>query len=210
MDDSPLNKLSPELRNIIYAYAFTSPKRIELNTSGKDLKKQPGITRVCRQIRNESLLFFYNSNRFKFTFNKKSFFKGGERFLYPDLSRIIMWLELTPIACHLAIVSLKLKVKFDAKTWVEHHDKVESHLDKVRGALRSAGYNDYDGEPRYWYDFGPPRVCVSKHYFEGLEELETKAEERRVKSSMWETLSATILLSPGPRLTKLKPRYMYD
>ncbi|KXS94115.1 hypothetical protein AC578_7505 [Pseudocercospora eumusae] len=59
MDQSPLLRLPPELRNLVYEYALTK------SDSPVDLREQQaGLTMTSRKIRQESLLIFYNLNTF--------------------------------------------------------------------------------------------------------------------------------------------------
>lgn len=67
MDHSPLNKLSPEIRNIIYGLVFTTDDkvygaRLAQGTNYDDV--QPSLTRVCKQVRSEHLAIFYASSKF--------------------------------------------------------------------------------------------------------------------------------------------------
>lgn len=59
MENSPFQKLSPELRNIIWDLAVTSERDTLFLAA-----KPPPITRACKQIRSESWLMFYSSNVF--------------------------------------------------------------------------------------------------------------------------------------------------
>ncbi|KAF2215876.1 hypothetical protein CERZMDRAFT_81966 [Cercospora zeae-maydis SCOH1-5] len=59
-EQSPLLRLSPELRNLIYEYALTEPTSQEPNL----LLPQPALTRTCDRIRRESLLLYYALNNF--------------------------------------------------------------------------------------------------------------------------------------------------
>lgn len=58
MDNSPFNKLSAEIRNQIYELALTPDASISSDTSlsiDKGTAVQPALTRVCKQIRSETL-----------------------------------------------------------------------------------------------------------------------------------------------------------
>ncbi|KAF2722187.1 hypothetical protein K431DRAFT_284131 [Polychaeton citri CBS 116435] len=60
MDTSPFIRLSPELRNLIYEYTFTSRYKHHLT----DGNCQHSLTKTCRQIRQEALGMFYTHTRF--------------------------------------------------------------------------------------------------------------------------------------------------
>lgn len=65
MDNSPLGRLSPELRNHIYAQVFSSPRDVSLLAQQYEGKIQHSITKVCRQLRTETLLMDYANTDFK-------------------------------------------------------------------------------------------------------------------------------------------------
>ncbi|KAM3417274.1 hypothetical protein BST61_g5530 [Cercospora zeina] len=66
MENSPFGKLSAELRNNIYKLVLEADKPLAVCSQSPDLytAAQPPITRVCRQIREETLQMFYHSNTF--------------------------------------------------------------------------------------------------------------------------------------------------
>jgi hypothetical protein len=59
MDNSPLLRLAPELRNLIYTFVFTSQYAVTLH----DGATQPGLTKTCAQIRRESLSMYFATTR---------------------------------------------------------------------------------------------------------------------------------------------------
>ncbi|KAF2480887.1 hypothetical protein BDY17DRAFT_326760 [Neohortaea acidophila] len=61
MDSSPFGRLSPELRNMIWKLAVTQGGPTYI---GFREKPEPPITRVCKQIRQESILVFYSEATF--------------------------------------------------------------------------------------------------------------------------------------------------
>lgn len=61
MDNSPFALLSPELRNMIWKLAVTQNGPTYL---GFREKPEPPITRVCKQIREESTYVFYSEGTF--------------------------------------------------------------------------------------------------------------------------------------------------
>ncbi|CAK1366565.1 unnamed protein product [Cercospora beticola] len=67
MDKSPLGRLSAELRNEIYQLLVLADKPLAVcknHSTPESSATQPPITRVCRQIREESLGMFYHGNIF--------------------------------------------------------------------------------------------------------------------------------------------------
>ncbi|KAK0264399.1 hypothetical protein B0A54_17928 [Friedmanniomyces endolithicus] len=69
MDDSPLRRLSPELRNRIYELALHVPGRsgikVRLGKRGAQVKNAPlALTKVCREIRADTVKMFYAVNSF--------------------------------------------------------------------------------------------------------------------------------------------------
>ena len=61
MDNSPFRKLSAELRKTIWEQVVTDPNYINIDS---DEAEQPEITKVCKEIRSETLLMFYKRNTF--------------------------------------------------------------------------------------------------------------------------------------------------
>ncbi|CAK1366566.1 unnamed protein product [Cercospora beticola] len=68
MENSPPEKLPAELRNEIYRLVVSADKPLTVCAQSPGYHKaiQPPITRVCRQIRDESLGVFYHCNDFVF------------------------------------------------------------------------------------------------------------------------------------------------
>ena len=64
MEDSPLQRLPPELRNHIFKLALTADRPIKL----EDLHEKTALIRTCKQIRQEGSAIFYMCNRFSFIF----------------------------------------------------------------------------------------------------------------------------------------------
>jgi hypothetical protein len=59
MDRSPLLRLAPELRTLIYTFVLTSEYAVTLH----DGATQPGLTKTCVQIRRESLPMYFATTR---------------------------------------------------------------------------------------------------------------------------------------------------
>ncbi len=57
-------ELPPELRNVIYAYVFTRPDVVAINSTVPYVR-EPAILAVNRQMRLEGLLMFYGENTFQ-------------------------------------------------------------------------------------------------------------------------------------------------
>ena len=62
MEESQLARLSPELRNRVYEYAFLNGLVSPSDCNGVI---QPGLTRACHQLRSESLGMFYHTTQFR-------------------------------------------------------------------------------------------------------------------------------------------------
>ena len=60
-DNLILRKLSPELRNAIYELVLLDEEPINIAK-----ERQPAITRVCRQVRQECIAMYYFHNKFSF------------------------------------------------------------------------------------------------------------------------------------------------
>jgi len=63
MDNSPLARLPSELRNRVYELALTV--QMDYPIYLRDIDLHIGLTRTCRQARNESRPMFYAFNRFE-------------------------------------------------------------------------------------------------------------------------------------------------
>ncbi|KAK5684304.1 hypothetical protein LTS10_004171 [Elasticomyces elasticus] len=55
--------LPPELRNAIYEYVLVIEQPITITKTSK--WTQPGLLRVCKQIRHEAASLYYNTNKFR-------------------------------------------------------------------------------------------------------------------------------------------------
>lgn len=60
MDSSSFMRLSPELRNLIYEYALANRYAVTL----QDSQVEHSLTKVCRQIRQETLPMYFGRTRF--------------------------------------------------------------------------------------------------------------------------------------------------
>ncbi|KAF2480888.1 hypothetical protein BDY17DRAFT_201991 [Neohortaea acidophila] len=75
MDNSPFARLSPELRNMIWKLAVTQNRPISLDCYENP---EPPITRVCEQIRQESIGLFYGGNIFLESLGNAQYFANEE------------------------------------------------------------------------------------------------------------------------------------
>ena len=57
--------LPAELRNRIYTYVVASPESLLLYSHWVGVDKQPAVSSVCRQVRNETLGLYYSLNTFQ-------------------------------------------------------------------------------------------------------------------------------------------------
>ncbi|KAK5013980.1 hypothetical protein BJ546DRAFT_372084 [Cryomyces antarcticus] len=64
MEHSPFSNLASEIRNMIYELALHEPEPILL-VEDTTTHEQPGLTKVCRQIREECLAMHYHLNTFR-------------------------------------------------------------------------------------------------------------------------------------------------
>ncbi|KAK5117797.1 hypothetical protein LTR85_008772 [Meristemomyces frigidus] len=64
MENSPLNRISPELRNRIYELVFTPEREVECLDSGAVGNIQHPLTKTCRQIRAETLMMDYANTHY--------------------------------------------------------------------------------------------------------------------------------------------------
>ncbi|KAK4546316.1 hypothetical protein LTR36_001993 [Oleoguttula mirabilis] len=61
MDNSPLNRLSQKLRNRIYGFVFSAPRKVKCLDTDVIGNIQHPVTRIGRQLRSETLLMDYAS-----------------------------------------------------------------------------------------------------------------------------------------------------
>lgn len=65
MDESPLSRLPPELRNTIYEYALSNAEPIVINQLECRLWRPPALLRCCSKLQNEASGLYYGSNIFR-------------------------------------------------------------------------------------------------------------------------------------------------
>lgn len=63
MENSPLGRLAPELRNRIYELTFEDPGPFTNPVDLGSISKANGLTRTCRVVRGETHTMFYASHR---------------------------------------------------------------------------------------------------------------------------------------------------
>lgn len=133
MDQSPFNKLSAELRNCIYDEVLASEKRSVVDINTKQAA-QPAITRVCRQMRDETLLLFYSSGTFY-----AHLILDWKRSYSKYAVALNEWLLDTSAACHQSVpcLALTLQTGQSPMWWLEHDLRL---LGKM---LRHAGYQSH-------------------------------------------------------------------
>ena len=64
MENSPLGRLAPELRNRIYELVFGPPKTPSTRVWLEYISAYNDLTRTCRQLRHETHAMFYTSHAF--------------------------------------------------------------------------------------------------------------------------------------------------
>ncbi|GIZ42236.1 hypothetical protein CKM354_000551200 [Cercospora kikuchii] len=102
-EKSPLLRLSPELRNLIYEFALTEPTSQEACI----LLPQPALTRTCNRIRQESLLLYYTLNDFHLSIPRDAAYLIAQalcksHFLTTEGRRIVQSIPLLKITYHLS------------------------------------------------------------------------------------------------------------
>lgn len=85
-DTFDLHKIPAELRNAIYGYCVVKPEPISI--SDKANLSQPEITRVCKQLREESLPIFFGQNTFEHVHPN-----GGSATVLRSLTCLKTWLD---------------------------------------------------------------------------------------------------------------------
>jgi len=105
MDHSPLHDLPPEIRNRIWQYAVFEPEDVLIKqpTYQRASWMQPGITRTCKQIRQETLHMFYACNTFVAKMHPCT--GQGSR----GHNKTIKWLRRTKQEYHALIAGLRLE-----------------------------------------------------------------------------------------------------
>lgn len=118
MEKSPLSKLPPELRNIIYEHIVVNNDKIKVRDfyAGKrtSVAKPPSILHACRQIRGEASPLYYGLN----TFDMQSY-EGNDKML----CRWLAGLEAQDRS-HLREIRLD-------DTWYEE-DQVQARIQRCR------------------------------------------------------------------------------
>lgn len=89
MDESPLAKLPPELRNLIYEYALTADRPYSISVRSASLVPKShrdrgvlSLTHTCKTIRTESTPLFYALNEFVYRSSDAFRYEG---WLFPQL-----------------------------------------------------------------------------------------------------------------------------
>ncbi|KAK4501803.1 hypothetical protein PRZ48_007612 [Zasmidium cellare] len=139
MDHSPLGKLSAELRNKIYAYVLPSDKPIPVIETSDGI--QAPLTRVCKQLREECLLFFYASNTFTIDLGlSDSSRKADHNAFLERVGAISTWIENTPKTCLAAVHTLT--VTCVVKHGCHQAQILGEQLQNVAALLEQAGYDE--------------------------------------------------------------------
>ncbi|KAF2171132.1 hypothetical protein M409DRAFT_19102 [Zasmidium cellare ATCC 36951] len=139
MDNSPLNKLSAELRNQIYELALTSDNPVSISDGSA---VQPPLTRTCKQIRSESLLLSYGLNSITAIISAPTRDPNSDNLFHTSVDRIVVWAKSTPTECHHAVTSLKFSLA-TGRDWIFNRlnwDRRSSALRELRGELKCQGY----------------------------------------------------------------------
>lgn len=147
-----LQKLSPELRNLIYVLVLTEEQDVEITVN-----KQLGLAETCRQIRQECLAMYFSRNTFR------ALVVGGD---CDALNHVKRWLShIGPRNCrHLQKMYIDLTLDEAIKltvvpskpdTWILLLDHIKE-AGCSRALICEVGFEDLDNAEHYLqyeYDF---------------------------------------------------------
>jgi len=105
MDHSPLHDLPLEIRNRIWQYTVFEPDDVLIKqpTYRQASWMQPGITRTCKQVRQETLHMFYACNIFVAKMDPHTW--QGSR----GQNKTVKWLRRTKQEYHALIAGLRIE-----------------------------------------------------------------------------------------------------
>ncbi|KAF7189273.1 hypothetical protein HII31_09426 [Pseudocercospora fuligena] len=146
MDKSPLQKLAPELRNRIYEAVLVSDSCLVTTCENAwfgpilPTATQPLITKVCKQMREETLRLFYNSNTFQILLQIP-----GNDANTPSKQTLDArnWLLKVDPECHKSVKILNLYLEFEVlcSAFRDTLRNVTAELKLLSKLLHRCGYN---------------------------------------------------------------------
>ncbi|PPJ51509.1 hypothetical protein CBER1_07967 [Cercospora berteroae] len=139
MENSPLEKLPAELRNEIYRLAVSANKPLNVcaRSPGYHKAVQPPITRVCRQIRGESLGIFYHCNDLVFKVVSAECWDDGADNIGDRMDEIELWLKCTRKKNRAAIRNLQIVCGSNFRP-----PNYDSEWQFLKGMLLEHGYGE--------------------------------------------------------------------
>lgn len=153
MDKSPFKKLSAELRNNIYELVLSSPDPICISVDTDEYASMSAITRVCRQIRNESVLLYHSVNSFVYNFGHNPL-RESLRGPYPALEQytahIGNWLTVKPREHLQAMKSLTLKVDCQPNHWPSWYEYHMYDFANIVERIKQCGCEDHQISIEFW------------------------------------------------------------
>lgn len=110
---SPLGKVSAEIRNEIWEMVIDGS--VTCSTWNAPLPTPPAITKVCQQVREETLLMFYSRHEFDFLLQMPTL--GSPLFAGCGVTetKLCGWLELTA-----GTMFHKKRLRYHSKDQTEH------------------------------------------------------------------------------------------
>lgn len=106
MDQSPLQKLPPELRNRIYELALLERLPIAVSTHGPNEKATTPLLQTCRQIRVEASAIYYSGNTFDILPNYKE--TDASAICTSAYDALAKWLENMPLEARNALRRIRI------------------------------------------------------------------------------------------------------
>ncbi|SMY27231.1 unnamed protein product [Zymoseptoria tritici ST99CH_1A5] len=148
-------KLSPELRNEVYSYLLPHNQTIPVlpisathyGTVKHFEEVQPPITKVCRQIRNETKPMLYGTNKFVLPLPTHEGDGHHEHHvLKQSISRAEIWLKCNPLVKSPLRAQLVITVELRERYWnrISRWDQCDWAWESLADALKTHGYTEKD------------------------------------------------------------------
>lgn len=181
MENSLFSKLSAELRNDIYKRVLSADRSLAICSGPSDLRKakQPPITRVCSQIREETLQMFYHCNTFVAEISAHTnWTPDPDRWVIGKIDKIEHWLQCTTAQNLANVQDLRLVMTLPDYCYFED---AEDDWEGLNQALRRFGLVEDGANPKMkviaclrattgdFKDFRERRKRETKAFFDSLE-----------------------------------------